>query len=54
MIESGLIEEVKRLYQEGLKPQSTAYQALGYKEIIWYLKGFATLDEAVRILETRH
>lgn len=56
MIESGLIEEVKRLYQEGLKPQSTAYQALGYKEIIWYLKGFATLDEAVRILkrDTRH
>lgn len=56
MIKTGLIEEVTKLYQGGLEPKSTAYQALGYKEIIWYLKGFVTLSEAIRILkrDTRH
>lgn len=51
MINTGLLEEVSQLYKAGLKPESTAYQALGYKEIIWYLKGFVTLDEAIRILK---
>lgn len=56
MLNQGLLEEVTKLYKEGLNPASTAYQALGYKEMIWYLKGFATMSEAIRILkrDTRH
>ncbi len=56
MLSEGLLEEVKKHYLSGLRPTSTAYQALGYKEMIWYLKGFVSYEEAVRILkrDTRH
>ncbi len=56
MIAAGLLDEVTNLYKKGLAPDSTAYQALGYKEMIWYLQGLVTLDEAIRILkrDTRH
>ncbi len=56
MLKEGLLDEVKKQYQSGLKPTSTAYQALGYKEMIWYLRGLVTYEEAVRILkrDTRH
>ncbi|HHY19773.1 MAG TPA: tRNA (adenosine(37)-N6)-dimethylallyltransferase MiaA [Firmicutes bacterium] len=51
MLNNGLLEEVTALYENGLSSNSTAYQALGYKEMIWYLKGLVTMDEAVRILK---
>jgi len=50
MMESGLVEEVENLYRHDMLGE-TAIQGLGYKEIIWYLRGEATLDEAVRILK---
>lgn len=56
MIEEGLVDEVKRLMDMGCKRDSTAMQGLGYKEIISYLAGEITLDEAVYIIkrDTRH
>jgi len=50
MVKDGLVEEVKYLYTNNLLGQ-TAQMGLGYKEIICYLKGIATLDEAIRILK---
>ncbi|NYE58163.1 tRNA (adenosine(37)-N6)-dimethylallyltransferase MiaA [Carboxydothermus ferrireducens] len=50
MIEKGLIAEVKRLLQMGFK-ESTAMQALGYKEIVQYLEGKITLDEAIYLIK---
>ena len=48
MMREGLLEEVESLWRGGLLPDgSTAAQAIGYKEIIAYLKGETTLDEAV-------
>ena len=48
MIRDGLVEEVRGLYDRGmLLPNTTAAQAIGYKEIISYLDGGITLDEAV-------
>lgn len=54
MVENGLVEEVRTFY-DGYEPV-TAYQAIGYKELIPYFKGETSLDEAIdRIkLETRH
>ena len=47
MISEGLIEEVESLLQKGyLTEESTASQAIGYKEIIEYLSGKCTLVEA--------
>lgn len=56
MIENGLVAEVKQLLDIGCKRDSTAMQGLGYKEIISYLEGEITLDEAVYMIkrDTRH
>ena len=56
MLKHGLIEEVKALLEEGISPASVSMQGLGYKEIVAYLKGGCSLDEAVYILkrDTRH
>lgn len=56
MLESGLVEEVKRLKEEGCTRDMVSMQGLGYKEILDYLDGRCTLDEAVYILkrDTRH
>lgn len=57
MIEMGLLDEVKRLYEDGLlSPDTTAGQAIGYKELKDYLSGTCSLDDALdRIkISTRH
>ncbi len=46
MFEGGLIDEVKTLLANGVKPEMTAMQAIGYKELVCYLNGEITLDEA--------
>ena len=56
MLEQGLVDEVKGLLDMGCKRDSVAMQGLGYKEIIAYLAGEISLDEAVYIIkrDTRH
>ncbi|MDE7321944.1 MAG: tRNA (adenosine(37)-N6)-dimethylallyltransferase MiaA [Lachnospiraceae bacterium] len=56
MIQDGLINEVRHLMEMGCKRNSTAMQGIGYKEILSYLMGDITLDEAVRTIkrDTRH
>ena len=56
MIENGLIEEVNKLRDLGCRRGQTSMQGLGYKEILDYLEGRVSLDEAVYILkrDTRH
>ncbi len=56
MLENGLEAEVKRLLENGCTRDMVAMQGLGYKEIIDYLEGRITLEEAVYILkrDTRH
>ena len=52
MMEEGLLCEVSSLYTGGvLKKGTTAAQAIGYKEIISYIDGECTLDEAVDFLK---
>ncbi len=57
MMESGLFDEVKSLYESGLLQEgSTAYDAIGYKEMLACVRGEETLkDAAGKIkLATRH
>jgi len=56
MLENGLVEEVQNLKNMGYHRDMVAMQGLGYKEILDYLDGKCTLDEAVYVLkrETRH
>lgn len=56
MIAEGLVDEVKRLKAAGCHRQMVSMQGLGYKEILDYLEGHCTLEEAIYILkrDTRH
>ena len=47
MIEKGLVDEVKKIMDMGISVESTAMQAIGYKEIAEYLDGNITLEEAI-------
>lgn len=47
MMQQGLLSEVENLLRMGLNPNLTAMQAIGYKELVEYLNGDCTLDEAV-------
>ena len=46
-IEDGFVEEVKNLISDGRELSKTASQALGYKQIISYIEGENTLEEAI-------
>ena len=56
MLEMGLIDEVKNLQDKGYHKSMVSMQGLGYKEILSYLEGEITLEEAIYILkrDTRH
>lgn len=56
MIGQGLVDEVQKLKEMGCHRDMVAMQGLGYKEILAYLDGELTLEEAVYIIkrETRH
>ena len=56
MMEHGLVDEVKHLADMGCTRDMVSMQGLGYKEILDYLSGEITLEEAVYILkrDTRH
>ena len=56
MVKNGLVEEVQRLKDMGYHRDMVSMQGLGYKEILDYLDGKCTLEEAIYILkrETRH
>ena len=56
MLEDGLVEEVNALKDKGYTRDMVSMQGLGYKEILDYLNGESTLDEAIYILkrDTRH
>ncbi len=51
MIEDGLVEEVRTLLNKGYNRELISMQGLGYKEIISYLEGECTLEEAIEIIK---
>lgn len=53
MIALGLVDEVKHMLEYGFEGFLTSIQAIGYKEIIEFLNGNMTLDEAVDTIKTR-
>jgi tRNA dimethylallyltransferase len=56
MLTQGLVAEVEALKEMGCTRDMVSMQGLGYKEILDYLNGDCTLEEAVGILkrDTRH
>ncbi|KYZ77144.1 tRNA dimethylallyltransferase [Anaerosporomusa subterranea] len=56
MIAMGLADEVKRLVEQGVPLTSQAMQAIGYKQMIGYVKGEYSLADAAEAIKlaTRH
>lgn len=56
MIDNGLVREVDDLKGNGLSMDNVSMHGLGYKEILSYLNGEISLEEAIYILkrDTRH
>ena len=56
MMAQGLEEEVRALWESGCRRDMVSMQGLGYKEMLDYLEGNCSLEEAVTIIkrDTRH
>lgn len=51
MVSDGLFDEVKGLLDNGLSPESTSMQAIGYKEPAAYFRGEMSRDEAIELIK---
>ena len=51
MIQRGLVEEVRGLMDAGYSPQLPALTGLGYRQMIHYLQGELSFDEAVAAIK---
>jgi len=51
MMDNGLIDEVKNLLKMGYTKDMISMQGIGYKEIIKYLDGQYSLEEAIEIIK---
>ncbi|UJF36020.1 tRNA (adenosine(37)-N6)-dimethylallyltransferase MiaA [Paenibacillus hexagrammi] len=51
MMQEGLVDEVRSLLEAGCPRDAISLQGLGYKEMVTYLDGFRTLDEAAILLK---
>ena len=47
MVEQGLVEEVEELRRKGLSYHHQSMQAIGYKQVLYYLDGLITKDEMI-------
>ena len=56
MLEAGLVDEVKCLREQGCHKGMVSMQGLGYKEILSWLDGEISYEEAIYLLkrDTRH
>ena len=52
MFEQGLVEEVRALVDKYGFVETSAFSAIGYKEVIDYLQGNCSLDEAISQIKT--
>jgi tRNA dimethylallyltransferase len=53
MMKSGWIQETQRLIDSGLKENSTASQAIGYRQIIEHLEGKTSRDTMIQWIKTK-
>jgi tRNA dimethylallyltransferase len=53
MISAGMEEEVRRLLADGLNPDDTAMQGIGYKELNAWMSGEIGHDEAIELWKRR-
>ena len=53
MFAQGLVEETRELLKRGLAENQTAMQAIGYRQVVEYLRGERSLTETIELVKTR-
>jgi tRNA dimethylallyltransferase len=53
MFQQGLVAETKALLDRGLAQNRTALQALGYRQVVEYLRGARSLPETIALVKLR-
>jgi tRNA dimethylallyltransferase len=51
MVDSGLVQEVKKLLDMGYGFQNNSLHSVGYKEVVDHLEGHTTLQEAIHLIK---
>jgi len=51
MVKYGIIEEVITLLREGYSPRIKSLQSIGYRHVIYYLRGMVTMEEMMRLFK---
>lgn len=51
MVEQGLLEELQGLLAQGIPENATSMQAIGYKELMGYIRGECSLEQAKELLK---
>lgn len=56
MLSKGLVDEVEKLYKEGLRPGMTSAEGIGYKQLLPYFEGNISFEDAIEKikLDSRH
>jgi len=54
MVEEGLVEEVRGLLSAGFGPEDPGMTGAGYREMVTYLQGSLTLEQAVEEVQRSH
>jgi tRNA dimethylallyltransferase len=53
MFARGLVEETRRLLEQGLVQNKTAMQALGYRQVVEHLRGERSLPETIELVKIK-
>jgi tRNA dimethylallyltransferase len=53
MFEQGLLEETRGLMERGLERNSTAMQAIGYRQVVEHLRGERDLPETIELVKIK-
>ena len=51
MLDEGLVDEVKRLKEEGLTRENSSMKAIGYKEVLSFLDGEISYERMVELIK---
>jgi tRNA dimethylallyltransferase len=53
MFARGLVDETRQLLQHGLAENKTAMQAIGYRQVVEYLRGERPLAQTIELVKSR-
>ncbi|MBL0700167.1 MAG: tRNA (adenosine(37)-N6)-dimethylallyltransferase MiaA [Desulfosarcina sp.] len=51
MLESGFVDEVKRLLEKGYNEKLKAMQSIGYRHLVEFIRGAVSWEESVRLIK---